>query len=252
MPSPRAPTVGWAAPAVVISLAGGLIALAGFCAVERMVSSPLLPLSIFRSKEFSGTNAVTLVVYGGLGGALFLLPIDLQQVLHYSPIAAGLALLPVTVIMLVLSSRSGALAARIGPRPQMTVGPLLVAAGLALLARVGIGGDYAGDVFPAVTVLGLGLAVTVAPLTSTVLAAAPFQHSGVASAINNDVARAGALIAVAVLPSLAGVTGDSYLHPHVLSNGFHRAVLIAAGACVVGAALSWLTVGRHGQEVGPA
>lgn len=244
------PTAGWSSPAVAVALAGGILALAGFCIAERTATSPLLPLSLFGSKEFSGTNAVTLVVYGGMGGALFLLPIALQQVLHYSPIAAGLSLLPVTVIMLVLSGRSGALAARIGPRLQMTGGPLLVASGLALLARVSPGGDYVSAVLPGVVVLGLGLAVTVAPLTATVLAAAPSQHSGVASAINNDVARAGALIAVAVLPSLSGITGDSYLHPLVLSGGFHRAVLMAAGACALGGALSWLTVGRGPRAAG--
>jgi MFS family permease len=173
---------------------------------------------------------------------LFLLPIQLQQVLGFSPLEAGVSLLPVTVIMLGLSARSGALAARIGPRLQMSVGPLLVAAGVGLLARVEVGGGYVSEVLPAVIVLGLGLAVTVAPLTAAVMAAAPSDHSGIASAVNNDVARVAALVAVALLPSVAGITGKSYLHPAIFSAGFHDAVLIAAGACVVGAIVAVLTI----------
>jgi EmrB/QacA subfamily drug resistance transporter len=235
-------SLGWGSPAVLGTLVAGAVLLVLFCIVELVQKSPLLPLGIFRSGQFSGANAVTFVVYGGLGGALFLLPIQLQQVLKYSPLAAGISLLPVTVIMLALSARSGALAARIGPRLQMSVGPLIVGVGLALLARVGMGGTYIPEVLPAVVVLGFGLAVTVAPLTSAVLAAAPMEHSGIASAVNNDVARLASLIAVAVLPSLAGITGKSYLHPAVFSSGFRNAVLIAAGACVVGAAIAVLTI----------
>lgn len=240
------PSRGWSSPAVALALAGGLVALACFCWAELVRQAPLLPLSIFSSLRFSGTNAVTLVVYGGMGGVLFLLPIELEQVLNYSPVAAGVSLLPFTVMMLLLSGRSGALASRIGPRPQMTVGPVLVGAGLALLVRLGPGGNYWADVLPAVVVLGFGLAVTVAPLTATVLAAAPAEHSGVASAVNNDVARAGALIAVAVVPTVAGLTGQSYLHPHVLSAAFHRAVVMCAAGCALGGAIAWLTVGRRG------
>ena len=198
----------------------------------------MVPLGVFGSRQFSGANAVTFAVYGALGGALFLLPIQLQEVLGFSPLAAGVSLLPITVIMLALSARSGALAARIGPRLQMSVGPLLVAAGLALMARIGTGGSYVAEVLPAVVVLGFGLAVTVAPLTAAVLAAAPTAHSGVASAVNNDVARVAALITVAVLPSIVGLTGESYLHPDVFSTGFHEAVLIAAAACVIGALIA--------------
>jgi EmrB/QacA subfamily drug resistance transporter len=234
--------LGWASVATLAAVVGGLALLVVFCLVERASAAPLLPLGVFGSLQFSGANGVTFVVYGGLGGAFFLLPIQLEQVLGFSPLAAGLALLPVTVIMLVLSARSGALAARIGPRLQMSVGPLLVGAGLAMFVRVSAGGGYVTAVLPAVVVFGLGLAVTVAPLTTTVLAAAPSEHAGIASAINNDVARAAGLIAVAVLPSLAGIGGHSYLHPAVFSSGFHRAVLIAAGACAVGALVAVLTI----------
>jgi EmrB/QacA subfamily drug resistance transporter len=239
--------LGWASVATLAAVVGGLALLVVFCLVEQASAGPLLPLGVFRSLQFSGANGVTFVVYGGLGGALFLLPIQLEQVLGFSPLAAGLALLPVTVIMLVLSARSGALAARIGPRLQMSVGPLLVGAGLALFVRVGAGGGYVSEVLPAVLVFGLGLAVTVAPLTTTVLAAAPSEHAGIASAVNNDVARAAGLIAVAVLPSLAGIGGHSYLHPAVFSSGFHRAVLVAAGACGVGAVIAVLTIRNSGR-----
>jgi len=238
---------GWASTVTIASVAIGGVLLVGFIVAESRRRAPMMPLGVFRSGQFSGANAVTFVVYGGLGGALFLLPIQLQEAVGFTPLMAGTALLPITIIMLTLSSRSGALAARIGPRLQMSVGPLIVAAGLALMARIGVGGGYTPEVLPAVVVLGFGLAVTVAPLTAAVLAAAPTHNSGIASAINNDVARVAALIAVAVLPSVAGLTGDSYLHPAIFSAGFHRAVLIAAGACVVGAAIAVLTIRNPAQ-----
>jgi EmrB/QacA subfamily drug resistance transporter len=236
------PGLGWASAGTLTSLVGGAALLAVFTAVEARTPNPMLPLGIFRSRQFTGANAVTFVVYGGMGGALFLLPIELQQVAHYSPLASGVALLPITFITFALSARSGALAARIGPRLQMSVGPLLVGAGLALLVRVGAGGTYAGTVLPAVCLLGLGLAVVVAPLTATVLAAAPGEHMGIASAVNNDVARTASLIAVAVLPAIAGITGDSYLHPARFSSGFHTAVLAAAACCAAGSVLAVLTI----------
>jgi MFS family permease len=182
------------------------------------------------------------VVYGALGGALFLLPIQLQQVSGYTALEAGVSLLPLTLIMLALSARSGALAARIGPRLQMSVGPVLVGAGLALFTRVGPDGNYLTEVLPGVTVLGLGLAVTVAPLTATVLAAVPARHAGMASAVNNDVARAAGLIAVAVLPAVAGITGAAYLNPDEFSTGFHTASLISGALCVLGGILAAATI----------
>lgn len=216
--------------------------LVAFVWWERRVQSPLLPLGMFRSVAFSVTNVVTFIVYGALGGALFLLPLQLQQVSGYSALEAGIALLPVTVIMLLLSSRSGALAARIGPRLQMSVGPVVVGLGFALLTRVDESGTYLTEVLPAVSVFGLGLAITVAPLTATVLAAVPARHAGIASAVNNDVARAASLIAVAVFPALAGISGDAYLHPELFSAGFHTASLIAAALCIAAGLLSAATL----------
>src|SRR5207253_8738210 len=138
--------------------------------------------------------------------------------------------------------RSGALAGRIGPRLQMCVGPLIVAAGLLLLARVDASGSYLLEVLPAMLVFGLGLAVTVAPLTSTVLDAAPIEEAGVASAVNNDVARAAGLLAVAILPAAAGITGASYLHPALFSAGFRNAVFMAALVCAIGGVLAAFTI----------
>ncbi|HEY3259666.1 MAG TPA: DHA2 family efflux MFS transporter permease subunit [Pseudonocardiaceae bacterium] len=236
------PASGWGSPGVLAALIGGIVLLAAFLAWERRARSPMLPMDMFASTQFTATNLVTFAVYGALGGALFLLPIQLQQVSGYTALQAGISLLPLTVIMLVLSARSGALAARIGPRLQMSVGPVLVGAGLALFSLVGPGGDYLTEVLPAVTVLGLGLATTVAPLTATVLAAVPATHAGMASAVNNDVARAAGLIAVAVLPAAAGITGAAYLHPAEFSTGFHTASLISGGLCVLAGVLAAATI----------
>lgn len=246
------PSRGWGAPAVLGALAAGVLLIAAFAVWQRRAANPMLPLGLFSSTQFTATNLVTFVVYGALGGALFLMPIQLQQVSGYTALAAGTALLPVTIIMLTLSARSGALAARIGPRLQMSAGPVVVGAGLALFTRIGPGGNYLTEVLPAVAVFGLGLAVTVAPLTSTVLAAAPSRHAGMASAVNNDVARAAGLIAVAVLPALAGITGSAYLHPAEFSAGFHRAAAICAGLCVLGGALSAVAIRNPRRVPGPA
>lgn len=220
----------------------GVLALAGFVVAERRAAHPMLPLSIFASRQFSAANAVTFVIYGVFGGVFFLLAVHLQVVAGFSPIGAGASMLPVTVIMLLLSARSGALAQRIGPRLPMTVGPLVVALALALMLRIGQGASYARDVLPAVLVLGLGLATLVAPLTSTALAAADAEHAGLASGVNNAVARAAGLLAVAVLPAIAGITGDDYQDPPAFLSGFHVAVGIGIGFLLAGAALAALTI----------
>jgi EmrB/QacA subfamily drug resistance transporter len=234
----EAPSHGWSSAFVFVSLAGGAASFVAFVFVERHAQSPILPLSIFGSKQFSATNGVTFVVYAALGGALFLLPIQLQQVAHYSPLAAGVSLLPLTVVMLTLSARSGALAARIGPRLQMSVGPVVVGVGMILFRLIGPTGDYLTEVLPGVLVLGFGLAITVAPLTSTAMSSAPAEHAGVASAVNNDVARTGSLIAVALLPLVSNITGQSYLHPAAFNSGFERAMVIAGVAAAVGGVLA--------------
>jgi predicted MFS family arabinose efflux permease len=232
----------WKSVSVLLPLAVGLGLLGLFILVEAREPEPMLPLGIFKSRQFSAANAVTFVVYAALGGLLFLVPTVLQVVHGYSPIAAGSALLPVTFIMLALSSRSGALAARIGPRLQMTAGPLVIAASLALFTLIADSGNYLTAVLPGAVVFGFGVAIMVAPLTATALSAAPAEHAGVASAVNNDVARAASLIAVAVLPALAGITGDSYLHPAELAHGFTKAAWISAVFCAAGGVLAGLTI----------
>jgi EmrB/QacA subfamily drug resistance transporter len=233
---------GWTSPRVLTSLLVGVVLFAAFCVTEARRPNALIPLKVFRSRQFSAANAVTFVVYGALGGALFLVPVVLQEVCGYSPLEAGVALLPITVIMLTLSARSAALAARIGPRLQMTIGPLLIAVGMTLFTRVQSSGDYLTQVLPALLVFGLGLASNVAPLTATALSAAPAELSGIASAVNNDVARVASLIAVAVLPGLAGISGDSYLHPAALLHGFHTAMLISAAVAAAGGVLAAATI----------
>jgi len=237
-----ASSYGWGSVPVLVPLGAGAVLLGLFILVEAKEPQPMLPLGIFRSRQFTAANAVTFVVYAALGGLLFLVPVVLQVVHGYSPVQAGVSLLPVTFIMLALSSRSGALAARIGPRLQMTVGPLVLAVSLALFTRIGGSGDYLTAVLPGVLVFGFGVAIMVAPLTATALSSAPADHAGIASAVNNDVARAAGLIAVAVLPALAGITGDSYLHPAVLAADFSKAAWIAAAFCAAGGILAALTI----------
>jgi EmrB/QacA subfamily drug resistance transporter len=236
------PTRGWTDPLVLGALVLSAIAGPAFLVLEHRRAHPMLPLDLFRSRQFTGANAVTFAVYGALGGALFLLPIELQVVAGYSPLESGLALLPVTVVMLLFSARSGQLSARIGPRLQMSVGPVLVGAGLALLARATDPGNYLTQVFPAVMLFAAGLAVTVAPLTATAMSAAPAEHSGIASAVNNTVARAAGLFAVTVLPLLSGLTGAAALHPAEFSAGFRTAVYISAAASAAGGLLGVLLI----------
>lgn len=235
--------------AEALAAVAGVGALVAFVAIERTKSRPMLPLGIFRSRQFTGANLTTLAVYAALGGALFLLVLELQLVLGYAALEAGASLLPVTMIMLLLSSRMGQLAQRIGPRWPMSIGPLVVAAGLALLTRVGPGATYGTDVLPAVVVFGLGLAVTVAPLTAAVLAAVDDAHMGVASGVNNAVARVAGLLAVAVLPAAVGL--DLAGGPDNITQGFHRAMLVGAALCIAGGAVAFATI-RDGATVAPS
>ena len=244
------PTRGWSSPLVLASLTVGLVGTAAFTVTEYRSSSPMLPLGLFRNRQFAVTNAVTFVVYAGLGGVLFLLPVVLQVVDHYSPLQSGVALLPMTLVMLLFSARSGRLAARIGPRLQMGLGPIVVGGGLALLSRAPDGSGYVVYILPAVLVIATGLAITVAPLTSTALNSVSESHAGLASAVNNDVARLGGLIAVAVLPALGGIAGLSYLHPATLAHGFQRAVFIAGALCVAGGVLAAIGIQNPARSPG--
>jgi EmrB/QacA subfamily drug resistance transporter len=237
-------------PLTVGAGVAGVLALIAFVLVERHSSHPLVPPGLFASRQFTVTNMVTFLVYAALSGVLFLLVLQLQVVAGFSPLAAGAALLPLTLLMLVLSSRSGALAARIGPRLQMSAGPLLAAAGLLLTLRIGPDASYQTDVLPAVTVFGLGLATLVAPLTATVLASAPAEHAGAASGVNNAVARTAGLLAVALLPPLAGLTGAVYRDPAAFADGYRIATLIGVGLLVAGGLLSAVAISDQPEPDG--
>jgi EmrB/QacA subfamily drug resistance transporter len=227
---------------VAVTGGGGLLLLVAFVLVERRLREPLLPPGIFASRQFTAVNLVTFAVYAALAGFFLLLVVHLQVVAGYSPLAAGTALVPVTLLMAALSGRSGALAARRGPRLQMTAGPLTMAAATLLLSRVDAGATYLVDVLPGVLLFGLGLATTVAPLTTTVLAAAPDRHAGLASGVNNAVARTAGLLAVAVVPVAAGIGGSDYQDPELFAPGFRTAAYILAGLLAVGGVLAAATV----------
>jgi EmrB/QacA subfamily drug resistance transporter len=240
---------------VAFTVAAGLAGIAcgvAFLAVERhRGAQAMMPLNVFASRQFTAVNVVTFVVYGGMSVQFFLLVVHLQVVAGFSPMAAGVALLPVTILMLLLSARAGALAQRFGPRILMTGGLLVAAAGMSLTVRIGADASYAGDVLPAMIVFGLGLSAVVAPLTATVLATADVRHAGVASGVNNAVARAAGLFAVAAIPPLVGLTGDAYQQPATFADGFRAAMVISAVLLVAGAVLSYFTVRRDVLETCP-
>jgi hypothetical protein len=237
----EAPDKG-ASPLVLLGAIGGVAALIAFLMVERRSPNPMMPLGIFASRQFSAANLVTFVVYAALGGVFFLLVAFLQISMGYSPVAAGAATLPITALMLVLSARSGELAQRIGPRIPLTVGPLVIAVGLLMMTQIEPGDSYVSSVLPPLIVFGLGLTLVVAPVTATVLAAADVRHSGIASGINNAVARVAGLLAVAVLPVIAGLTGDKFYDPSSMTRGFHVAVVACAALSAAGGILAWLTI----------
>jgi EmrB/QacA subfamily drug resistance transporter len=219
----------------------GVVSLVAFVLIERRARQPMMPLTLFRSRQFTGANLTTLAVYTGLGGTFFLVVLELQIALGYSALAAGVSLIPVTILMLALSARFGALAQKTGPRLPMTVGPFVVTAGLVMLSRISPGAGYLSSVLPGAVVFGLGLAMTVAPLTAAVLASVDDAHVGVGSATNNAVARLAGLVSVAVLPAIVGLQTSS---ASTLTRGFHEAMLIAAGFAASGGLIAFATIRR--------
>ncbi|GAA3468490.1 MFS transporter [Nonomuraea roseola] len=226
-----------------IPLVVGLVLAVAFVAVQiRRSPDALVPVSLFNNHVFTAVNVVTLIMYAAMGVVFFLLTLQLIVVAGFSEVAAGAALLPVTVLMMLLSARAGETARRYGPRLPMTIGILVAGAGFLLMSTIGKGSSYWLQVLPAVTVFGLGLAAAVAPLTATVLATAQERYAGTASGVNNAVARTGSLLAVAAIPPFVGLVGDALGDPARFDGGFTKAMLISAGMMAVAALITFFTI----------
>jgi EmrB/QacA subfamily drug resistance transporter len=223
----------------------GILFLIAFVAVERRSKQPLLPPDMFRSRQFTGVNATTLLVYAALSGLFFLLMLQLQNELGLSALAAGASLLPINALLLLLSPLAGRLAERHGPRIPMTAGSLVAACGMLLFSRVGPKAHYATSVLPAAIVFGLGLAFLVAPLTTVALASLGERRAGLASGANNAVSRLAGLLATAIIPLAAGLGGARELRGTTLAAGFVRAMFICAGLCAAGSVVSAFTMGER-------
>jgi EmrB/QacA subfamily drug resistance transporter len=240
---------GWAAAAV------GLIAFAGFVWVERRSAAPMLPPGLFASRQFSAANLASFFLYGALAGFIFFLPIQLQLTVGYPPLAAGLALLPLTALTLALSARAGAITARIGPRVPLAAGSLCCAVALLLASRIGTQSSYLADVLPVVALTGIGIPLITPPITTAVLSAVPDARAGIASAVNNGVARAAGLVVVAALPLLAGLPSDVAGDPGALGVGFDAgfgtAMLTCAGMFVLGGLVAWFAGPCPAPAAGP-
>lgn len=234
---------GWSSPGVLVAAVTAVAAIAAF--VQRMLhtSQPLVPPALFRNRTFTIVNFQTVLLYGALGVSFFLISYELQVAAGWSALEAGVALVPATTLMLLLSASSGSLAQRIGPRLQLTAGPLLAAAGLLLLARIGEDASWVADVLPGAVVFGLGLVTFVAPLTATVMAAADPDHVSVASGVNNAIARAAGLSALAVIPVVSGLTTAT--RPSQLTHAFRLGLFVTAGVAAAAGPLAFFGLGEH-------
>ncbi|GGB77227.1 major facilitator transporter [Knoellia flava TL1] len=233
-------------PLLVAVSVVAVVAAVGFVVVESRAHTPLVQLSLFGDRVFSAANAMTFVVYGALGVVFFILVLQLQVSAGWSALSAGLTGLPVTIALMFLSSRASQLAERIGPRIPMSVGPVVCAVGALLLLPAGRGATW-WTVLPGLVVFALGLALLVSPLTSTVLAAAPDRYAGVASGVNNAVARAGSLLAVAALPAIVGLSGDDYQQAAAMTSGFRAAMVVCAVLLTTGGVVSWFGLAGTSQ-----
>jgi EmrB/QacA subfamily drug resistance transporter len=246
------PRYGWTSPLILVPLLAGVAAFASFLVHERRVRDPMLELELFARRNFAVGNAETLTMYAGLAILFFFLVIFLQQVAGYSALESGLATLPVTVVMFALSRRFGALADRYGPRLFMGVGPLLAAAGIVLLLRTGLRTSFLSDLLPALLVFALGLSITVSPLTATVLADADENDAGIASAVNNAIARVAGLVGVSIVGLVVASTlvGDEFAANPESVRAFHEVVLICAALVAAGgiAGLIGITNPRRAVE----
>lgn len=231
---------------VVVAVVSG----AAFVWWQRRAADPMVPPSLWANRTFTIANLLTLAVYAALSGLFFFLVLQLQTSVGYRPVVAGAAALPASVLLLLFSSRAGGLATRTGPRFPLLVGPLVAAAGVALLAFVSAGDSYWLHVLPGVLLFGAGMSLLVAPLTTTVLAAAPDRLTGTASGVNNAISRAGGLLSVAALPTLVGLGAQDYADPAALTDGYLTAMLVCAGLLLAGG-LSALALPRRLEECAP-
>lgn len=230
---------GWAHPLIYSTLIIGILAFIIFIRHEQRISHPMLDLRLFSVRNFSWGNVATFAVYGGLSIATFLITVFIQQFGHYSAIQAGLALLPVTIIMFVLSSRFGALSGKYGPRLFMTFGPIVGALGFLWMLQVDQSVSYWWQVFPGVLIFGVGLSMTVAPLTSAILGSISKHQAGIGSSVNNAVSRVAGLVAIACLGLITG--------PQIDLDGFHRGLIATACLLISGGVISW--IGIRNQQV---
>lgn len=235
------PNYGWGSPLIYIPFVVGLATLAAFIWFESRTAKPMLPLEVFKVRNFSVGNIATAAIYGGLSIATFLIVIFLQQVSGYSAVAAGLAMLPVTLVMFFLSSRFGALAGRFGPRWFMTAGPIVAACGFLLMLRVQPHVVYTTQLLPGVLLFALGLSMTVAPLTSAVLGDVDTKHAGVASAVNNAISRIAGLITIATVGLIIG--------PTLTVHGFRKAIVVTAFLMIAGGIISAIGIQNHAKAV---
>jgi hypothetical protein len=224
------PQYGWGDPRVSVPLIAGVVLLAMFVFWERRSPDPMMPLHLFRSRNFSVGNLTTFTLYAGLSVATFFLVLFIQQVGGYTPVQAGLSLLPITAMMFALSRRFGALADRLGPHLFMSIGPLVAGAGLLLLIRASSGADYVTQILPGIVVFGLGLSATVAPLTATVLASVEPGHSGLASGVNNAVARVAGLVAIAAIGAVVAGSFQSRLDSRLSQKPLTSQAKVAVAA----------------------
>lgn len=240
--------LGWTSPVAIACLVLGSASLVAFLTVEVRSSHPMMPLSLFRNLQFSGANLATLFIYFSLSGAAFLVVLQFLGSLGYSSLQAGAALAPITLLLFVMSPWAGRLATRIGPRLPMTVGPIVAGVGMAMMTLIVPGAGYLTGALPGLTVFGIGLGITVAPLTAAALGALDEQLAGTASGVNNAVARIAGLLATVLLPFMAGLSGiESPTHP-TFSAGYQRAMWIGAALLVVGGIVSWITIRRGLNE----
>jgi EmrB/QacA subfamily drug resistance transporter len=246
------PHYGWTSPAIVIPLVAGLFAFAAFLGYERRADAPMLELELFSRRNFAIGNAETLAMYAGLAILFFFLTIFLQQVAGYSALESGLTIVPVTLVMFALSRRFGALADRYGPRLFMGAGPLISAVGILLLLRTGLETDYVTDLLPGLLVFSLGLSLTVAPLVATVLADADESDAGIASAINNAIARVAGLVGVSVVGVVvsSALVGDTFAANDESVTAFHQAVVICAILVAAGGVLGAVGIVNPRRAVG--